>query len=397
MRPTQHVLVVSHGFQSHYELGFANGLAENGLAVVLLGSDTTLSAKLHPSVAFHNIRGSQSPQRSRWRKAWGLLSYHARLLRHCFKHRGEPMVIIGMLNPEWLVGVIESFVLRCLAGELALVVHNVLPHNEPSQSKQLAYRLIYRIPHVLLAHTRATQADLQRDFNIQPQRMLLVPHGLNDAVKPLPISKAAAKAAIGLRPEQGTVLFFGRVSHYKGADLLLDALAQCPDLHLLMIGKSGADPHCQAVRMRMPGFVEAGRAQWVDAYVDDDTVERYFAAADVTVLPYRQIDQSGVLLLSLTLGVPVLVTSVGGFSDVVNHANSMPIAEASTQAVLAALRAFFAEPGRFDRDQVASTVAQLAWKETLSAYSSRWTGRQADAGHAPHPGRRDLSIKEPSK
>ena len=391
------VLIVSHGFQAHYELGFANGLAANGVRVVLLGSDTTLSAKLHPAVKFDNIRRSQDPSRTRWKKAAGMIGYHMRLLRRAWTYRGRPMVIIGLLDPEWIVGVIEGLILRLLAGELALVVHNVLPHNEPSRSKQLAYRLIYRIPHVLLAHTRATQADLQRDSNLRPQSMLLVPHGLNDAVKPRPISKAAAKAAIGLPPGQATVLFFGRVSHYKGADLLLDALAQCPDLHLLMIGKSGADPHCQAVRMRMPGFVEAGRAHWVDAYVDDDTVERYFAAADVTVLPYRQIDQSGVLLLSLTLGVPVLVTSVGGFSDVVNHSNSMPIAEASAQAVLAALRAFFAEHGRFDRDQVASTVAHLAWKETLSAYSSRWTGRQADAGHAPHPDRRDLSIKEPSK
>lgn len=397
MKPPRYVLVISHGFQSHYELGFANGLAENGLGVILLGSDTTLTTKLHPGVAFHNIRGSQSPQRSAWRKARGLLAYHARLLRHGFKHRGEPMVIIGMLNPEWLVGVIEGMLLRCLAGELALVVHNVLPHNEPSRSKRWAYRFIYRIPHALLAHTRATQTDLQRNFGIPPQRMLLVPHGLNDAVKPLPISTAEAKSAIGLTPAQATVLFFGRVSHYKGADLLLDALAHCPEQHLLMIGKSGADPHSAEVRGRMPELVAAGRATWVDDYVDDDTVERYFAAADVTVLPYRLIDQSGVLLLSLTLGVPVLVTPVGGFSDVVSSANSRPIHEASAQGVRRALAAFFATPDRFDRDRVAGTVAHLAWKETLSAYVGRWGAVRVGAPSAVPTGRADLSIEEQPK
>ncbi|MCV4771166.1 hypothetical protein OFC10_34560, partial [Escherichia coli] len=74
------VLLVSHGFQPHYELCVANGLAENGLRVTLPGSDRTLVGQLREGVSFVNLRGSQDERRPRWRKAQGLLRYHLRLL-----------------------------------------------------------------------------------------------------------------------------------------------------------------------------------------------------------------------------------------------------------------------------------------------------------------------------
>ena len=65
---TPHAILVSHGFQDHYELGFANGLAKNNIPVTLLGSDTTLTYKLAASVEFINVRGSQTSTRSKWAK-----------------------------------------------------------------------------------------------------------------------------------------------------------------------------------------------------------------------------------------------------------------------------------------------------------------------------------------
>jgi len=52
-------------------------------------------------------------------------------------------------------------------------------------------------------------------------------------------------------------------------------------------------------------------------YVPDDQVPQYYAAADVVVLPYRRIYQSGVILLAMTYGRPVVVSDLAGMTEIV--------------------------------------------------------------------------------
>ena len=80
-------IVVSHGFQAHYELGVVNALADNGVPVTLLGSDMTLRDKLRPEVKFRNIRGSQAPGRPRLTKLLNMARYHLHLLAHVARNR----------------------------------------------------------------------------------------------------------------------------------------------------------------------------------------------------------------------------------------------------------------------------------------------------------------------
>ena len=50
-------------------------------------------------------------------------------------------------------------------------------------------------------------------------------------------------------------------------------------------------------------------------FIPDDETEVYFKAADVLVLPYRHIYQSGVLFLAHSFGLPVLAADVGSLKD----------------------------------------------------------------------------------
>lgn len=369
-RGVRPVRVVSHGFQAHYELGFVNGLAENGLDVVLLGSDTTLATRLHPRVRLLNIRGSQDPRRPGWRKALDLLRYHLRLLAEAVRARGAPIVCIGTPNPEWLAGVFEGLWFAAWGSSYAIVVHNVLPHERHTDAMRRVHRLIWRIPRWLLVHTEATRAELLRDFGVDAARVLLVPHGTNDAVRRLPLSRAHAKAALGIGADERTVLLFGRTGHYKGGDLVLDALPRLPPLRLMVAGKSGRDPHSLAFVARVATLVAQGRAWQRDAFLDEDEIAAVFAAADVAVLPYRHIDQSGVLLLALSLGVPVLTTPVGGLADLVDGRNGAFIAAPTVDAVVAAIDRFFSVPAP-SAQAVLGSVAHLAWRHTLREYVAR--------------------------
>lgn len=374
------VVLVSHGFQSHYEQGFANGLAENGLPVTLLGSDSTLASRLHPGVTLLNIRGSQDSRRPVWRKARDMALYHLRLLATVWQRRRSTVMIIGMLGPEWLVGVLEGFLLRLICARLTLTVHNILPHNRHTAMMKLVYWIIYRIPHRLIVHTEATRQALVQQFGVSADRVIVMEHGLNDSVEHLPLSKAEAKAALGTDPQRVAVLSFGYISEFKGTDLLLSAIEQRDDLTLIVAGRIGPGEYGDTIRRRLEALKATGRLVWFDGFVDEATIARAFAAADATMLPYRHIDQSGVLLLSLSLGVPVIATQIGGFAETVEPRNGMFIREPSVEAVNEALDQFLAQPGRFPPADVMATVDHLAWRRTVHSVVQWLGGRGGGIG-----------------
>jgi glycosyltransferase involved in cell wall biosynthesis len=82
------------------------------------------------------------------------------------------------------------------------------------------------------------------------------------------------------------------------------------------------------------------------AYVPFSDVPRYFAAADVLVLPYRHVSQSGVLYLALSLGLPVVATRVGALPEVIRDGESgLLVAPESPGALAGAIARVLGDPG----------------------------------------------------
>ena len=92
--------------------------------------------------------------------------------------------------------------------------------------------------------------------------------------------------------------------------MLLDAWrAAEPDAELWIVGMPRMD--IAPLRAAAPPTV-----RWVPRFVADDEVAAYFRRADLVVLPYREIDQSGVLFTALAFGAPLVLSAVGGFPEV---------------------------------------------------------------------------------
>ena len=54
-------------------------------------------------------------------------------------------------------------------------------------------------------------------------------------------------------------------------------------------------------------------------YIDNNEIATYFFAADVVVLPYNEVTQSGVLQIAYAFGKPVVATCLGGFKEAVEN------------------------------------------------------------------------------
>jgi glycosyltransferase involved in cell wall biosynthesis len=122
-------------------------------------------------------------------------------------------------------------------------------------------------------------------------------------------------------PAGATLLFFGLLRAYKGLDVLLHALPaiahEIPAARLVVAGRAlePVEPHQGLARE----LGVADRVEWRLGYVPADAVVDVFDAAALVVLPYRQLDSSGVLATALGLGRPAVVSDVGSLGAIVRQ------------------------------------------------------------------------------
>ena len=139
-------------------------------------------------------------------------------------------------------------------------------------------------------------------------RVHVIPHGAFEHLTrhPNELPLAPELAAIA-RP---VVLYFGVVREYKGVDVLLEAMRHVPDAELWVVGRP------LGVSMeRLRRLAPAGRVRFVDRYVSDAELPAFFRRADVVALPHRSVDMSGVLFVGLAFGKAMVMSDVGGFSE----------------------------------------------------------------------------------
>ncbi len=112
------------------------------------------------------------------------------------------------------------------------------------------------------------------------------------------------------------MLFFGVIKPYKGIDVLIKALPEIgkaiPNARLLIAGKAGPNdlPNLDEVRATTKVSIDTHLG-----FIPNADVWKYYLACDVSVLPYRSITQSGVLLSTFAFGRTAVVTRVGGLPE----------------------------------------------------------------------------------
>ena len=108
------------------------------------------------------------------------------------------------------------------------------------------------------------------------------------------------------------ILFFGLLRPYKGIDALLEAFAgsRAPS------SGSRACRGCRSSRCESWRRGRRGRCASCPRFISDPEIPALMRRADVLALPYREIEQSGVLYTALAFGKPIVLSEVGGFSEV---------------------------------------------------------------------------------
>jgi glycosyltransferase involved in cell wall biosynthesis len=166
----------------------------------------------------------------------------------------------------------------------------------------------------VIAHSEDGRQRLVHDYGFPESRVRVIPHGVFDYLARLP-EEVPLDAGVGDLEGRKVVLSFGLLRPYKGVDLLIEAFAAAPeDTVLLVVGRAMMPIEPFVRRASELGI--ADRVRFVTRFITDPEIPAYFRRADLVVLPYREIEQSGVLFTALAFGRPLILSAVGGFSEI---------------------------------------------------------------------------------
>jgi glycosyltransferase involved in cell wall biosynthesis len=208
---------------------------------------------------------------------------------------------------------------RVLRRKVVITAHDV----ESFASKlsvPIFVRLAYHMANQIIAHNRVSKEELTEAIGISGEKISIIPHGnYFHAIGRIP-GQSDARLRLGLPQDAKVLLFFGHIKEVKGLDLLLQALPGVlrayPDVLLLIAGKAWKIDFSRYQEM----IEELGigdRCLVHGGFIPPDKAPFYFSAADLVVLPYRRIYQSGVLLMALSYGKAVLASDLEGMKEVI--------------------------------------------------------------------------------
>jgi D-inositol-3-phosphate glycosyltransferase len=195
------------------------------------------------------------------------------------------------------------------------IFDNVIPHERRLGDIALTRYFTSGIDGAIVM-SGTVAADLKRFRDNMP--VILSPHPLFDGYGDL-LTKEAAANALKLDKSNSYILFFGFVRAYKGLDLLIEALGneklEKLKLKLIVAGEFYEDsaPYTELVsKHHLDDDVI-----FFNRFIRDDEIPAVFSLADLIVQPYRSATQSGVTQVAFHYGKPMLVTDVGGLSEIV--------------------------------------------------------------------------------
>ena len=237
-------------------------------------------------------------------------------------------------------------------------VHDPIPHRgDPNRRIALARRLVARRVARYRLHSEVFREPFAARTGVPSARIDVAPLGVYDILRewaPAPVARAPR-----------TVLFAGRITAYKGLDVLYAAAPRVAeriaDVRFVVAGRA-TDGY---VLPQPPALPNGGRIDVIAGHIPNDRLARLHAEATVVACPYRDATQSGVILTAYAFGTPVVASAVGGLPEYVEDGTSgllVPAgdAEALAEAIVRVL-ADRAIRERLQEGAAAAREGRLAW------------------------------------
>lgn len=319
------VALLTAGRDRPYALALALALASAGAELDFIGSDEVDGPELHtlPQVHFLNLRGDQSVEAGLARKIVRVLIYYCRLIRYALTAKPKIFHILWNNKFEWFDRTVLMLIYKILGKKIVLTAHNVNTRERDGTDSFLnraTLKFQYRRCDHIFVHTEKMKAELVSEYGVPKKRATVIPFGINNTNPETALTEEGARQRLGLTARNKVLLFFGNIAPYKGVEYLLEAFMEIAprreEFRLIIAGRpKGSEEYWAGLQAKIAASPARDKFILKIEFVPDAETEIYFKAADVFILPYTHIFQSGVLFLGYNFGLPAIAADVGSLRD----------------------------------------------------------------------------------
>lgn len=323
------IALLTAGKDPHYALGLLSALVEKDLHVDFIGNDAMRDAEVtkRRNVTYFNLRGDQREDASIRERVARVIRYYGRLFAYAKNSEAKIFHILWLNKFMLFDKTILNVYYKMLNKKLVFTAHNVNAGERDGTDNfmnRISLMFMYSVLDHIFVHTDLMKRQLVENFNVNEEKISVIPFGVNNMIPKSNMSRETARQRFGLSEREKVMLFFGNIAPYKGLEYLIQAMAilreRIPDLYLIIAGRV-KDKNCVDYWERIQKHIdEEGLRKNVILhirYIPDEEVEVFMKSANVMILPYKNIFQSGVIFLSYNFGLPVIVSDVGSLSDYV--------------------------------------------------------------------------------
>jgi glycosyltransferase involved in cell wall biosynthesis len=319
-----YIALLTGGFDRPYAFGLTMALTTQEIKVDVIGAAELDCPEMRtsPGIHFLNLYGDPRNISSPGRKLWSILSFYVKLFRYAVSAKPPLFHILWNNKLKLFDRTLLMLCYKAVGKKIVFTAHNVNAGKRDANDSvlnRLTLKIQYRLADHIFVHTAKMKQELVDDFGVAEQAVTVIPFGINNSIPNTDLTRAEARQRLGIRPDERTILFFGNVRPYKGLEYLVDAFNQLePGNYRLIIAgetKRGTERYMSDIQQAIRRAGTGPRILEKLEYISDQETEVYFKAADVCVLPYTLVFQSGVLLLSYSFGLPVIASDVGSISE----------------------------------------------------------------------------------
>lgn len=224
---------------------------------------------------------------------------------------------------------------------IVAITDNLIPH-EKRPGDRLFTKYFAGTCHGMVSMSESVLHEIRRHF--PNKKSGYNPHPMYDTFEPL-VSKDEALRFLKLHSDFKYILFFGFIRKYKGLDTLIKAMAhpglKNENIKAIVAGEfyESQEPYLKLVS----DLQVEDKIVFHSDFIPNSQVHYYFSAADVVVQPYHSATQSGVTQIAFYYDLPMIVTDVGGLSELVPHGKAGYIAKTNADDVAQYIIKYFSE------------------------------------------------------
>lgn len=212
--------------------------------------------------------------------------------------------------------------LKFMGVKMVWTIHNITGHKRNSEPVELFFsKYLAKICDRLIVHCASAKQEVIKKYYISESSVVVIQHGNYIGQYENTIKHSDARNKLCIKDEDMVFLYFGQIRQYKGIPELLNAFRilhnnKVNNVKLLIVGKSYDDKIKEQI---LNNRNDREKIMPVIEFIPDKDIQLYMNAADIIVLPYKDILTSGTTILAMSFGKPIIAPEIGCIIDILDN------------------------------------------------------------------------------